>query len=65
MINDNKNTYPKGYKFRIYPNKEQAELIDKFINLRRFVYNWGIAKENEQYQMKKNGKAEYGFFIIF
>ncbi|WP_459796093.1 helix-turn-helix domain-containing protein, partial [Alkalibacterium sp. m-11] len=29
----------KAYKFRLYPNKEQAILINKTIGCSRFIYN--------------------------
>lgn len=34
----------KAYKFRIYPNQEQQELIDKTIGCSRFIYNEFLAK---------------------
>ena len=42
----------KGYKFRIYPNKEQLALINKTLGSTRFVYNYYLnkikeSKENE------------------
>ena len=29
----------KAYKFRIYPNKKQEELINKTFGYTRFIYN--------------------------
>ena len=40
----------KAYKHRIYPNKVQAELINKHIGSCRFVYN--LALENLTYLLK-------------
>ena len=37
----------KAYKYRIYPNKEQTELIEKTFGCCRFVYN--IALETKAY----------------
>jgi len=37
----------KAYKFRIYPNQEQKELIDKTIGSSRFIYNEFLAKAKE------------------
>ncbi len=37
----------KAYKFRIYPNQEQQELIDKTIGCSRFIYNEFLAKAKE------------------
>jgi putative transposase len=38
----------KAYKFRIYPNKEQATLIIKTIGCTRFVFNFFLAKQLEK-----------------
>ena len=41
----------KAYKFRIYPNQEQQELVDKTIGCSRFIYNEFLAKAKEnEYQ---------------
>ncbi|HBG1709020.1 TPA: helix-turn-helix domain-containing protein, partial [Clostridioides difficile] len=34
----------KAYKFRMYPNKKQQELIKKTFGCCRFVYNKYLAK---------------------
>ena len=36
----------KSYKFRMYPNKEQEELINKTIGSSRFIYNYFLDKKN-------------------
>jgi len=43
------NIIEKAYKFRIYPNKEQSELIQKTFGCCRFVYNHYLAKRIELY----------------
>lgn len=43
----------KGYKFRIYPNKEQEILIQKTFGCTRFVYNHYLAKRIKIYESKK------------
>lgn len=40
------------HKIRIYPNKKQEKLLQKSCDVARYVYNWGLAKWNEEY---KNG----------
>ncbi|WP_415841337.1 helix-turn-helix domain-containing protein, partial [Paenibacillus alkaliterrae] len=35
----------KAYKFRIYPNKKQAILMNKTIGCTRFVFNFFLAKQ--------------------
>ena len=37
-------TVLKAYKYRIYPNKQQIELINKTIGCCRFVYNYYLAE---------------------
>jgi putative transposase len=38
----------KAYKFRIYPNKRQIELINKTIGCTRFVFNFFLGKQKEK-----------------
>lgn len=40
----------KAYKYRIYPNKKQEELINKTFGCTRFVYNRYLAKKIETYE---------------
>ncbi|XZX09662.1 transposase-like protein B [Clostridioides difficile] len=43
----------KAYKFRVYPNKKQQELIKKTFGCCRFVYNKYLAKRIEVYKSDK------------
>ena len=43
----------KAYKFRLYPNKKQQELINKTFGCCRFVYNRYLAKRIEIYENNK------------
>jgi putative transposase len=45
----------KAYKFRIYPNKEQATLIAKTIGCTRFIFNHFLSEWNDTY--KQTGKG--------
>lgn len=47
----------KGVKFRIYPNKEQKNLINQTLGCCRLIYNKGLAMRNETY--KNGGKMGY------
>lgn len=40
----------KSYKFRIYPNKQQQELIQKTFGCKRFVYNQCLAYKIDKYK---------------
>lgn len=46
-------TILKSYKYRLYPNKQQKELINKTIGCCRFVYNYYLNKRIELYQMQQ------------
>ena len=43
----------KAYKYRIYPNKKQKEIIVKTFGCRRFVYKQYLAQRIELYQTDK------------
>lgn len=43
----------KAYKYRIYPNKKQKEIIAKTFGCCRFVYNTYLAKRIEVYEASK------------
>ena len=43
----------KAYKYRIYPNKKQKEIIAKTFGCCRFVYNKYLAKRIEVYEKNK------------
>ena len=45
----------KAYKFRIYPNNEQIELIEKTFGCTRFVYNYFLDQRIKTY--KTEGKS--------
>jgi len=53
----------KAYKFRIYPNKQQIELINKTIGCTRFVFNFFLGKQKDKdaywyitEELKQNGQ---------
>lgn len=43
----------KAYKYRIYPNKKQKELLARIFGCCRFVYNHYLAKRIEMYEKNK------------
>ena len=43
----------KAYKYRIYPNKKQKEIINKTFGCCRFVYNYYLAKKIDLYKTNK------------
>ncbi len=44
----------KGYMFRIYPKKEQRQLLAKLFGCKRYIYNYYLAKSEKK--IKQNGK---------
>lgn len=48
----------KGYKYRIYPNKNQEELINKTFGCVRFVYNKMLEDRIRTYEKYKDNKEE-------
>lgn len=44
----------KGYKVKLYPDEDQKEKLLSFASFARYVYNFGLSIEEEQYQ--KNGE---------
>ena len=49
----------KAYKYRIYPNKEQQELIGKHIGCCRFVYNLCLEKKINAYKTSKKNLSKF------
>ena len=48
----------KAFKFRLYPNKEQQELLAKTFGCVRFVYNKMLAERKEIYEKFKDDKEK-------
>lgn len=46
--------HDKSCRFRLYPNKEQRELIAKTFGCCRWVYNWGLAMRKKAWEEKKS-----------
>lgn len=47
----------KAYKYRIYPNKAQEELLAKTFGCCRFVYNQTLAYRKEKYEKEKKSMS--------
>lgn len=48
----------KAYKYRIYPNKQQEEQIQKTFGCCRFVYNQTLAHKKEKYEKDKESLSK-------
>ena len=46
----------RAYRFRLYPNREQTELLAKHFGCSRFVYNYFLNQRKEQYRL--TGKSD-------
>ena len=49
----------KSYKYRIYPNKQQEELIQKTFGCCRFVYNQTLAYRKNLYETEKKTMSKF------
>ena len=47
-------TYTLGYKFRIYPNKTQENLINRTLGCARFVFNHFLAVRRDEWKANHN-----------
>ena len=50
----------RTYRFRLYPNKAQTELLAKHFGCSRFVYNYFLNQRKEQYRL--TGKSD-NFYV--
>lgn len=51
----------RGFKFRIYPNKEQKEYFEKVFNCTRFIYNFYLYEKTSFYLKSKDSKEKPKF----
>lgn len=49
----------KAYKYRIYPNRSQQELISKTFGCCRFIYNYMLAKKQEVYKKENKSMSKF------
>ena len=43
----------RAFKYRIYPNQQQRDILSKHFGCCRFVYNWGLETKNKGFQEEK------------
>jgi putative transposase len=48
----------KAYKYRIYPNAQQAERLSQHFGCVRFVYNWALAEKDRAYKATGKGLSK-------
>jgi len=49
----------KAFKYRLYPNKGQQELIAKHIGCSRWIYNYALNKKTKSYQETGRGLSRF------
>ena len=49
----------KGYMFRLYPTKEQEQLINKTIGCSRFIYNYFLDDKIKEYKEIYKSKSAF------
>jgi putative transposase len=49
----------KAYKYRLYPNKQQQELLSKHFGCCRYIYNYALAKKIEHYTKEKKTLSRF------
>ena len=59
MIDGDRMNILKGYVFRLYPNKNQEELINKTIGCSRFIYNYFLDDKIKEYKEIGKSKSAY------
>ena len=51
----------KAYKYKLKPNQQQQELLNKFFGCTRFIYNWGLGIRTSAY--KQDG-AKVNYLVL-
>ncbi len=64
MIGDSIMMINRTYKFRLYPNLKQKELINKTLGSTRLVYNYYLDKIIEAYEKDKQTLSCYSCFHL-
>jgi putative transposase len=49
----------RAYKYRIYPNKNQKEMIKVHFGACRFVYNWALEQKIKNYEQSKKSISRF------
>lgn len=42
-------TVQRAYRFRLYPNREQRQVLARTFGCSRFVYNWALRRRSDEY----------------
>ncbi len=47
----------QAYRFELDPNREQRVLLAKSVGAARYVYNWGLAESQRQYELMGSARG--------
>lgn len=65
LYNSKNNVYFEGHKIEIFPTKEQKEYIERSFELTRYVWNWALEQELNNYKLFQEGKSNKKFLNIY
>ena len=51
----------KGFRYRIYPNKEQEQQLNQMLGNARFVYNWALDRTYKGIPIRKEKYIRFYF----
>ncbi|CAG8649226.1 39429_t:CDS:1, partial [Gigaspora margarita] len=43
----------KSYKYRLYPNQQEREIINKILETCRWLYNYFLAERRDKYEKEQ------------
>ena len=49
----------KSFRYRLYPNNDQATLLDKHFGCARLIYNWALAEKTRAYKETGESLSRY------
>ncbi len=61
MITTSEGLYSKYIKIKLNPTDDQKKYFDQCLDIARFVYNWALALENQQYEEYCAGNTDKQF----
>ena len=53
-----------GFTIQLFPNIEQQNIFDKYFGVSRYMYNWTIDKENEEYENNNGFLSSYSLYAL-
>lgn len=59
------NQYYQRYLLKLFPTKEQALLIEEYIKINDFIYNWGLNLEELQYEKYIQGIDKNSYISLY